>query len=80
MISTQNITMYALNGNVSWNLRKSAEFNPQNHQYSLGNIDVLSFSDFHGKHCGTSSFYNAKIDVVRQICENVARGSIRISI
>ena len=47
MIFTQNVTIYALKGSVSWNLRKSAEFDPQNHQYSLGNIDVLSFSDFH---------------------------------
>ena len=47
MISTRNVTFYSLNGNVSWNLRKCAEFDPQNHQYSLGNIDVLSFSDFH---------------------------------
>ena len=44
---TQNVTIYALNGNVSWNLRKGAEFDPQNHQYSLGNIYVLRFSDFH---------------------------------
>ena len=47
MIFTQNVTIYALKGSVSWNLRKSAEFDPQNHKYSLGNIDVLSFSDFH---------------------------------
>ena len=47
MISIQNVTIYALKGSVSWNLRESAEFDPQNHQYSLGNIDVLSFSDFH---------------------------------
>ena len=47
MIFIQNVTFYALKGSVSWNLRKSAEFDPQNHQYSLGNIDVLSFSDFH---------------------------------
>ena len=47
MISTQNVTIYTSNGSVSWNLRKSAETDPQNHQYSLGNIDVLSFSDFH---------------------------------
>ena len=47
MIFTQNVTFYALNGNVSWNLQESAECDPQNHQYSLGNIDVLSFSDFH---------------------------------
>ena len=45
MISTQNVTIYALKGSVSWSLRKSMEFDPQNHQYSLGNIDVLSFSD-----------------------------------
>ena len=48
MIFIQNVTFYALKGSVSWNLRKSAEFDPQNHQYSLGNIDVLSFSDSHG--------------------------------
>ena len=42
-----NVTFYALKGSVSWNLRKSAEFDPQNHQYSLGNIAVLSFSDSH---------------------------------
>ena len=47
MISTQNVTIYALKGSVSWDLRKSAEFDPRNHQHSLGNIDVLSFSDFH---------------------------------
>ena len=47
MISTQNGPIYALKGSVSWNLRKSADFDPQNLQYSLGNIDVLSFSDFH---------------------------------
>ena len=47
MIFIQNVTFYALKGSVSWNLRKSAEFDPQNHQYSLGNIAVLSFSDFH---------------------------------
>ena len=47
MNSTQNATVYALNGIVSWNLRKSAKVDPQNHQYSLGNIYVLSFSDFH---------------------------------
>ena len=47
MIFTQNVTIYALNGSVSWSLRKSAEFDPQTHKYSLGNIDVLSFSDFH---------------------------------
>ena len=47
MIFIQSVTFYALKGSVSWNLRKSAEFDPQNHQYSLGNIAVLSFSDFH---------------------------------
>ena len=47
MIFIQNATFYALKGSVSWNLRKSAEFDPRNHQYSLGNIDVLSFSEFH---------------------------------
>ena len=47
MIFTQNVTIYALNGNVSWNLQKSADSGPQNHQYSLGNIAVSSFSDFH---------------------------------
>ena len=47
MISIQNVTIYALKGSVSWDSRKSAEFDPRNHQYSLGNIDVLSFSDFH---------------------------------
>ena len=80
MIFTQNVTIYALDGNVSWNLWKSAEFDPQNHQYSLGNIDGFELFRFPWKHCGTSSFYCAKIDVFGQICENVARGSIRISI
>ena len=47
MIFTQNVTIYALKGKVSWHLRKRAEFDPQNYQYSLGNIGVLSFSDFH---------------------------------
>ena len=47
MIFIQNATFHALKGSVSWNLRESAEFDPQNHQYCLGNIGVLSFSDSH---------------------------------
>ena len=62
-ISTQNVTIYALKRNVSWNSRESADFDPQNHQYSLGHIDVLSFSDSHENIAELVVLYNAKINI-----------------
>ena len=47
MIFSQSVTFFAYFDNVSATFSKRAEFCPQNLQYSLGNIGVCSFFDFH---------------------------------
>ena len=47
VIFSQSVTFFAYFDNDSATFSKRAEFCSQNHQYSLGNIGVCSFFDFH---------------------------------